>query len=153
MRVTFFLISLLLSTVLLSCNNNPTDKINKTNLKVAKERDHEIKYDSPVMKFDNIEYDFGTINEGDVVETVFKFINEGKKELIITAAKSSCGCTIPEWPRKPILAGETAEIKVKFNSKGKPNKQRKQITLTTNTQNGKELLMIKAFVTPKTDLK
>jgi hypothetical protein len=108
-----------------------------------------MKYESPVMKFTNTEYDFGTIDEGDIVETTFKFKNTGKKELIISHAKASCGCTIPEWPKKPIMPGEEGVIKVKFNSDHKPNKQQKQITLTTNTNNGKELLMIKAFVNPK----
>ncbi|MEN8125001.1 MAG: DUF1573 domain-containing protein [Bacteroidota bacterium] len=153
MKHTLFLISLVLAITFLSCKNDAASKINKTNLEVAKQRDHEIKYDSPIMKFENVEHDFGTINEGDIVETIFKFTNEGKKELIITGARSSCGCTVPEWPRKPILKGETAEIKVKFNSRGKPNKQQKQITLTTNTKNGKELLLIKAFVTPKNQVK
>ncbi len=153
MKRTIFLVTLLLGVVLTSCNNNPTSKVNKDNLETAKKRDHGIKYDSPVMKFENVEHDFGTINEGDVVETVFNFTNTGKKELIITSAKATCGCTIPEWPREPILSGKSAEIKVKFNSRGKPNKQQKRITLITNTQNGKELLLIKAFVTPKAKIK
>ncbi len=153
MKRIIFLVTLFLVVTLFSCNNDPTTKINKDNLETAKKRDHEIKYDSPVMKFENVEYDFGTINEGDVVETIFNFTNTGKKELIITSAKATCGCTIPEWPREPILSGKSAEIKVVFNSRGKPNKQQKRITLITNTKKGKELLLIKAFVTPKTKIK
>lgn len=151
MKITIFLFTIFFSITLLSCKNDPASKIDRNNLELAKKRDYEIKYESPVMKFENIEHDFGTINEGDIVETVFKFTNKGKKELIIAKAKASCGCTIPEWPKEPILSGETGIIKVIFNSKGKPNKQQKQITLITNTLNGKELLLIKAFVTPKTD--
>ncbi|MGB5364175.1 MAG: DUF1573 domain-containing protein, partial [Aureibaculum sp.] len=60
-----------------------------------------------------------------------------------------CGCTVPEWPKEPIAAGESGQIKVKFNSQGKPNKQSKTITLTTNTSNGKETVLVKAEVTPK----
>ncbi len=146
-HIIFFLI---LSISFISCKNDASSKIDKNNLEVAKQRDHEIKYEMPIMKFSNVEYDFGTIDEGDVVETVFKFTNSGKNELIITSAKASCGCTVPEWPKQPILSGESGEIKVKFNSKGKPNKQQKQITLSTNSQKGKETLLIKAFVTPKT---
>ncbi len=107
----------------------------------------------PRFKFDKTEHDFGTINEGDVVETVFAFTNVGKTELIITSAKGSCGCTVPQWPKEPIMPGEAGEIKVKFNSYRKPNLQQKQITLRTNTEGGKEILKIRAQVTPSPKMK
>jgi hypothetical protein len=138
----------LLGTLVFSCKQDPSSKVNKDNLELAKKRDYDLKYNSPVMKFKNTEYDFGTLNEGDVVETTFKFKNTGKSELIITGAKSSCGCTIPQWPKEPVMPGKEAEIKVKFNTRGKHEKQQKQITLTTNTSKGKEVLYIKAFVNP-----
>ena len=132
-----------------SCNENAAKKVKTENLKLAKERDTQIKVGGAKIKFDKTEHDFGVINEGDVVETVFTFTNSGKSELIITSAKASCGCTVPEWPREPIMPGEEALIKVKFNSDRKPNLQQKQITLVTNTEQGKEILKIKAQVTPK----
>ncbi len=136
-----------------SCGEDATKKIKTENLEVAKERDSEIKMGGPRFKFDRTEHDFGTINEGDVVETVFSFTNVGKSELIITSAKGSCGCTVPEWPKEPIMPGEAGEIKVKFNSYRKPNLQQKQITLTTNTEGGKEVLKIRAQVTPSPKMK
>jgi hypothetical protein len=60
---------------------------------------------------------------------------------------------VPEWPKEPIMPGEQAEIKVKFNSYRKPNLQQKQITLVTNTEDGKEILKIRAQVTPASKLK
>jgi len=136
-----------------SCNEDATKKIKTENLEVAKERDSEIKLGGPRFKFDKTEHDFGTINEGDVVETVFAFTNVGKTELIITSAKGSCGCTVPQWPKEPIMPGEAGEIKVKFNSYRKPNLQQKQITLRTNTEGGKEILKIRAQVTPSPKMK
>ena len=136
-----------------SCKEDATKKIKTENLEVAKERDSEIKMGGPRFKFDKTEHDFGTISEGDVVETVFAFTNVGKSELIITSAKGSCGCTVPEWPKEPIMPGEAAEIKVKFNSYRKPNLQQKQITLRTNTEGGKEILKIRAQVTPSPKMK
>ena len=136
-----------------SCKEDATKKIKTENLEVAKERDSEIKMGGPRFKFDKTEHDFGTINEGDVVETVFAFTNVGKSELIITSAKGSCGCTVPEWPKEPIMPDEAGEIKVKFNSYRKPNLQQKQITLRTNTEGGKEILKIRAQVTPSPKMK
>ncbi|MDH3322102.1 MAG: DUF1573 domain-containing protein [Flavobacteriaceae bacterium] len=137
-----------LSLFTMSCKEDASSKINQTNLETAKERDSKIKSGGAKFNFDKIEHDFGVINEGDIVETVFKFTNSGKSELIITSAKATCGCTVPEWPKEPIMPGESGEIKVKFNSSRKPNLQQKQITLVTNTSNGKEILKIKAQVTP-----
>jgi len=146
----FITLSILSLTLLMtSCKENASNKINRENLELAKERDIEIKIGGPKLKFDKTENDFGVINEGDIVETVFKFTNSGKSELIITSAKGSCGCTVPEWPKEPIKPGEAGEIKVIFNSTRKPNLQQKQITLTTNTDEGREIIKIKAQVTPK----
>jgi len=135
-----------------SCKEDASKRIKKDNLEIAKERDDERKEGGPKLSFSKIEHDFGTIKEGDIVETVFEFTNTGKSELIITSAKGSCGCTVPEWPREPILPGETGEIKVKFNSLNKPNLQQKQVILMTNTEEGKEILKIRAQVTPKSKL-
>lgn len=153
MKKIFAVSILSLGLFFVSCNENASKKINKENLQIAKERDSEIKLGGPKLKFDKTEHDFGVINEGDIVETVFKFTNSGKSELIITSAKGSCGCTVPEWPKQPIMPGETGEIKVKFNSYKKPNLQQKQVTLVTNTENGKEILKIKAQVIPNPNLK
>ena len=143
----------ILAVSFVSCNEDASKKIKTENLELAKERDSEIKQGGPRFKFNKTEHDFGTINEGDVVETVFSFTNVGKSELIIASAKGSCGCTVPEWPKEPIMPGEMGEIKVKFNSYRKPNLQQKQITLVTNTGDGKEILKIRAQVTPATKLK
>lgn len=138
-----------LALALVSCKENVAAKIKKENLKIAQERNYKMGEGAAVLTFDKKEHDFGTINEGDVVETTFTFKNTGKSELIITNASSTCGCTVPEYPKQPILPNETGEILVKFNSTGKPNLQNKTVTLTTNTANGKETVVIKAVVTPK----
>ncbi len=149
MKKTIALSVLSLSLLTLSCNENAAKKINDENVEMAKQRDNEIKEGGPKLKFDKTEHDFGVIKEGDIVETVFSFTNSGNSELIITSAKGSCGCTVPEWPKQPIMPGEAGEIKVKFNSSNKPNMQKKQVTLLTNTEQGKEILKITAEVTPK----
>lgn len=85
------------------------------------------------IEFEEEVFDFGSIIEGESVEHVFKFKNTGKNPLIINLAQGSCGCTVPEWPRDPILPGKGGEIKVKFNSKGKQGEQDKSVTISANT--------------------
>ncbi len=102
----------------------------------------------PVMEFEVEEYDYGTITAGDVVDYTFKFTNTGKGDLVISNAKASCGCTVPYWPKEPIPPGESAEIKVSYNSKGKSGKQKKSVTITANTQPNTKVVYISGEVTP-----
>jgi len=78
-------------------------------------------------------WDFGTIQQGDEPEFTFTFQNTGNEPMIISNAKGSCGCTVPQWPKEPIAPGEIGEINVKFNSKNKKGSQNKTVTLTANT--------------------
>ena len=100
----------------------------------------------PAFSFNEELHDFGTIKDGDVVEHVFTFVNNGQAPLIISDAKGSCGCTVPEWPKEPIAVGATGELKVKFNSKNKPGIQNKTVTITANTWPTTQRLRIKANV-------
>lgn len=103
----------------------------------------------PAMTFNKKEHDFGVINEGDKVETTFAFTNTGEADLIIANASGSCGCTVPEFPKEPIKPGKTGKMKVSFDSNGKPGMQQKSVNITANTASGKDVLTIKANVTPK----
>ncbi|HIB78103.1 MAG TPA: DUF1573 domain-containing protein [Flavobacteriales bacterium] len=91
-------------------------------------------------------FDFGTLEDGDKVEHIFKFTNTSNNPLTISNARGSCGCTVPEWPKEPIAPGGTGEIKVKFDSKGKKGKQSKTVTLTANTIPANTLLTITSDV-------
>ncbi len=104
---------------------------------------------TPEFKFGETAFDFGNINEGDVVEHVFSFTNAGQAPLIISNAAGSCGCTIPKWPKEPIPVGGTGEILVQFNSANKPGVQNKTVTITANTYPKISKLNIKALVAAK----
>lgn len=130
-----------------SCKENASSKIKSDNVAEAAVRDEAAKA-VPVMTFEKAEHDFGTIEQGTPQETSFKFTNTGNAPLIITDAKSSCGCTVPNPPKDPIAPGESSELVVKFNGSGQ-NQVTKTITVTANTEKGSELLRIKAFVNPK----
>jgi len=144
-------IALIVSTgMLVSCGQGKaSSKVKKENVESAQKRDTSNNVDAPSVSFDKEEYDFGTVNEGDVVKTTFTVTNTGKTDLVITNAKASCGCTVPVWPKEAIAPGETGDIQVSFNTSGKPNKQSKSITLTTNTVKGREVVKISGMVTPK----
>ena len=98
------------------------------------------------IKFEETEFDFGTVDQGEKVTHVYKFANTGNEPLIISNAKGSCGCTVPNWPKEPIPVGGSGEIQVQFDSKGKKNKQSKKVTITANTDPGQTFLTIKGEV-------
>lgn len=102
--------------------------------------------DAPVMTFAENTYDFGTIQEGDIVKHTFAFTNTGKTPLIIQNATAQCGCTVPDWPREPVAPGAKGEIKVEFNSKGKAGINSKAVTITSNTANGSDQVVLKGIV-------
>jgi len=90
--------------------------------------------------------DYGTIEKGADGIRVFKFTNTGEAPLIITKVKSTCGCTVPSWPREPIVAGKTGEIKVKYDT-NRVMPIRKTITVTSNAANSPTIaLKIKGLV-------
>ena len=117
-----------------SCNSNDgeitTDIVNNP-ITAAEQVDPE---QLPSMTFDNELFEFGEITQGESVSYSYTFTNTGKTDLIITSAKGSCGCTVPEWPKAPIKPGEKSQIDVVFNSEGKKGRQHKKVTVLANTQ-------------------
>src|ERR1041385_5888059 len=101
---------------------------------------------APEFKFEEEEYNFGTIKQGDVVTHIFKFTNTGKEPLIITSASGSCGCTVPEWPKEPIKKSDAGVVKVTFNSAGKMGMQDKTVTIQSNAKSNPKVIHIKGNV-------
>lgn len=83
---------------------------------------------------DGMDKDFGKIKEGETLEVSFRFKNVGDKPLVISNVSASCGCTVPETPKKPYQPGETGVIKASFNSAGKSGAQAKQVNVFANLE-------------------
>ena len=130
-----------------SCKEDATSKIKEENVAQAATRDAKsTKF--PVIEFDKTEHDFGEMDAKTNVETVFKYKNTGDAPLVITNISSSCGCTIPkDWSREPLAPGASGEFTVKFNGTGNGNVT-KTVTVSANTEKGRETVRVKAFVKP-----
>lgn len=91
--------------------------------------------------------DLGTFMQYDDPSSKCEFIftNDGKEPLIISKAKGSCGCTVPEWPKEPILPGETGVIKVNYDEK-RVGQFNKSVTITSNAQNATQIIKIKGKI-------
>jgi Protein of unknown function (DUF1573) len=99
----------------------------------------------PVMTLDLTEMDYGTIDKGGDPLRIFTFKNTGTEPLLITAAKGSCGCTVPSYPKEAIMPGEAASIEVRYDTQ-RVGPFTKTITLTTNESAQTRVLTIRGTV-------
>lgn len=103
---------------------------------------------APEIAFEKTVHDYGTIAQGADGTSEFTFENTGREPLILSRPRSSCGCTVPTWPKQPILPGKTETIEVTYNTKrlGKINKS---VTIYSNAKNNPVVLRIKGEVVSK----
>lgn len=92
--------------------------------------------DGPKLVFNdgskaNTTLDYGTIQQHSEPLRTVKFKNEGTEPLVIKNARGSCGCTVPQWQREPIMPGEESVIEVRYAT-NRLGKFSKKVTLTTN---------------------
>lgn len=104
--------------------------------------------DFAVFSWDHQEHDFGTIGQESKVSHTFTFTNSGKVPLLISDAKGSCGCTVPEFPKDPVAPGASGDVKVSFDPAGRQGMNTKLVTILANTLSGSERVVIKANVKP-----
>ena len=102
----------------------------------------------PELTFKKLRHNFGEITQGESVSHQFTFTNTGEGDLIINNAKGSCGCTVPTWPREPIMPGVSDKIKVKYAT-NRVGKFTKTITISTNSADKKPVILtVKGEVLP-----
>lgn len=106
------------------------------------------KVKEPEITFETLVHDYGNIMQGDNGTCEFVFKNTGKADLLLTNCRSSCGCTVPEWPKDPIAPGKKATIKVKYNTQ-RVGAINKSITVESNAVNNRVVLNIKGNVSAK----
>lgn len=96
---------------------------------------------APEITFDKLVHDYGTVQFGGDGVCLFKFTNTGKEPLILQQPQSSCGCTVPTWPKEPVLPGNSSEIQVTYNTK-KAGPINKTVTVRSNAKNSTVVLRI-----------
>lgn len=97
------------------------------------------------ITFDKLEHDYGDVPRNGNGETTFTYKNTGKIPLILSNVRSSCGCTVPAWSKEPLMPGQTASIRVKYNT-ANPGPINKTVTVESNASNNRVILRIKGKV-------
>jgi hypothetical protein len=145
MKISTFIIAAGLLFAI-SCKENTSTEITTNDVMNSQSADGSTNANLPDIKFEEETHDFGRITQGEKVAFGFKFKNTGGSNLIISSANGSCGCTVPEYPKKPILPGEEATVNVVFSSEGKAGVVEKSITIVTNCEPSTKIIYIKANI-------
>lgn len=103
----------------------------------------------PVIRFDTIVNDLGTIMEGEQLIAWFDYTNAGTAPLVIQEIKAGCGCTVPRWDNAPLAPGSSGSVRVVFDSNGKKGAQNIRITVHSNAENPRKELYLRAIVESK----
>ena len=100
---------------------------------------------APIFKFENEVVDYGEIARNSDGVKILKFTNVGKSPLIITNVKGSCGCTVPTWPKEPIMPGDSGEIGIKYAT-NRIGAFSKTVTITSNATKPSVVIQVKGKV-------
>jgi hypothetical protein len=96
---------------------------------------------APDIQFSETTFDFGTIKSGDKVTHTFKVKNNGKSNLVLRKVHASCGCTATQPDREIIPPGETANITINFDSRGRNGRQNQSVTVYSNDPRKSTMLL------------
>jgi hypothetical protein len=114
------------------------------------DRDKKVKeMPKTTFEFDATKHDFGAMQEGDTAAHIYKFKNTGNAPLLVSNVQTSCGCTVPSFSKEPISPGDTGELKLVFNSAGKPGDVVKTALMTCNSESSPYSIGFTAKVAPK----
>lgn len=139
-------IVVVLSTLLSCGNQSNNESLGTDEISNSASANGKLSEELPEIKFEEEVFDFGRITQGEKVSHEFSFTNVGTKNLIISGASGSCGCTVPEWPKEPILPGGKGVINVVFSSEGKSGLQEKTVTIVTNCEPATRVIRIKTEI-------
>lgn len=102
------------------------------------------------LQFDRTTCDLGAIREEDgPVTRTFAFRNTGTRPVAILSATATCGCTLPEYPRKPVLAGEEGVISITYDPTNRPGAFDRTVTVTLSDSGSPLRLRIAGTVIPR----
>lgn len=102
----------------------------------------------PEITFEKVVHDYGTIHRNADGNCEFEFTNTGNEPLVLSTVRSSCGCTVPKWPREPILPGKSSVINVKYDTR-RMGTINKSITVLSNAKTSSVVLSIKGKIIPE----
>ena len=128
----------------LSCNLN--ESTNKNHIYNPTKNTKKSNLGLPNIKFSKLNFNFGTIEKGDVISKYITFKNDGKRDLVISNVKSSCGCTVADWPKNPIAPNQSDSLLLELSSISLNGKIMKTVTIVSNSKPNTKIITINAQI-------
>lgn len=128
----------------LSCNLN--ESANKNHIYIPSKNNNSSNFDQPNIKFSKLDFNFGIVNKGQVISRYITFKNDGKRDLVISNVKSSCGCTIANWPKNPIAPNNSDSLLLELNTSSLNGKIMKTVTIISNSNPNTKVITINAQI-------
>lgn len=126
----------------LSCNLN--ESANKNHIYIPSKNNN--RSEQPNIKFSNLDLNFGTVEKGQIISSYITFKNDGKRDLVISNVKSSCGCTIANWPKNPIAPNNSDSLLLELNTSSLNGKIMKTVTIISNSKPNTKVITINAQI-------
>ncbi|MDR1792864.1 MAG: DUF1573 domain-containing protein [Bacteroidales bacterium] len=140
-------LSFLVAVLLMSCNRGKESEIDADFVKIPVTADgKDEKIAMPEITFENRTHDFGKLLRGEKVTFAYKFTNTGNAALVISAVLPSCGCTVADFTKTPVMPGESGYVTVSFNSETKKGMVSSGVTVQANTYPSDTKLTFEAMV-------
>lgn len=101
------------------------------------------------ITFEETIFSFGDVEEGTKIKHSFSYTNTGKSPLIISDIRTTCGCTVTAWDKKPLKIGQSEQIEVTFDTNNKVGRQHKVLVILTNAKKALIYLEMQGNILPK----
>jgi hypothetical protein len=149
MRTYTLILGILLIFSLISCKNKNNKTGGEYNINNSASGNGSESGGIPTIDFAEVEYNFGTVIQGEKLSHTFIFTNNGKGNLIVANVKASCGCTVPKWTQEPIKPGQTGTVELVFDSANREGKQTKSAKVYSNAEPNITELTIRSEIVTK----
>ncbi|MDC3230111.1 DUF1573 domain-containing protein [Bacteroidota bacterium] len=127
-----------------SCNLNET--ANKNHIYIPSKNNNKSNFERANIKFSKLNFNFGIVNKDQVISRYITFKNDGKRDLVISNVKSSCGCTIANWPKNPIAPNNSDSLLLELNTSSLNGKIMKTVTIISNSKPNTKVITINAQI-------
>ena len=129
---------------LTSCNLD--ESVNKNHIYIPSKNNNKSMSNLPNIKFSNLSLNFGNIEKGRIISRYITFKNDGSRDLVISNVKSSCGCTVAQWPKNPIGPNQTDSLLIDLNTSSLNGKVMQTVTIISNSSPNTKVITINAQI-------
>ncbi len=146
-HITHSILITCMALILIACNHKANKEIDASIVNIPVEANGTSNNSNmPQISFENTNHDFGNLMQGEKVSFTYHFTNTGKSPLVISSVVPSCGCTVAQFTKTPVMPGEKGMVSINFNTETKHGMVSSGVTVQANTYPSETRLTFTAVV-------